>query len=287
MDIALATSADYPHLGPYDRGLMQALADLGFSAEPVVWNDPTERWAGARAVVIQSAWDSHLHPAAFQAWARQMERHGQLYNPAHIVRWNMHKGYLRELAARGIGVTPTAWVERGEAIDLSEVMDARGWQVAVVKPAVSAGAAHTHVVRRDEAAQAQALVDGLAADHDLMIQPYLEAFENEGERSYIFIDGHFSHAVQRPPTLQSATRGFDEPEVFKPADAELAFVASVVDVLEPGLLYARIDVATNNDGIVRLQEVELVEPCLFLSLDPAAASRLALAIAHRVAPAAR
>jgi hypothetical protein len=45
-------------------------------------------------------------------------------------------------------------------------------------------------------------------------------------------------------------------------------------------LYARVDVATNNDGIPRLQEIELVEPCLFTSLVPGSAARFARAMAE-------
>ncbi|MGQ0505866.1 MAG: hypothetical protein ACT4TC_11170 [Myxococcaceae bacterium] len=48
------------------------------------------------------------------------------------------------------------------------------------------------------------------------------------------------------------------------------------------MLYARVDLATDNEGKSRLQEVELVEPSLFLSLDPAAPLTLAKAIARRL-----
>ncbi|WNZ63164.1 hypothetical protein QEG98_05090 [Myxococcus sp. MxC21-1] len=48
------------------------------------------------------------------------------------------------------------------------------------------------------------------------------------------------------------------------------------------LLYARVDVATDNAGQSRLQELEATEPRLFLSLDAGAADRLARAIVAKL-----
>ena len=49
------------------------------------------------------------------------------------------------------------------------------------------------------------------------------------------------------------------------------------------LMYARVDVATDNEGRTRLQELEVTEPRLFLTLDAMAPKRLARAIARRLA----
>jgi hypothetical protein len=43
-----------------------------------------------------------------------------------------------------------------------------------------------------------------------------------------------------------------------------------------------VDVATDNMGRTGLQELEATEPSLFLRLDPAAAARLAQAIARKL-----
>lgn len=283
MDIAIATCAAFPELGPYDRGVVDALRHIGLKAEPVVWTDPAARWRAAKLVVVQSTWDSHLLPDAFLDWADCVEEVAPLHNPARLMRWNLHKRYLRELEANGVPVTPTVWLNRGETIDLGGLMRDRGWYRAVVKPAVSASANETHVAELGDTSLVQSHIERLSATNDLMIQPYLDAFETEGERSFVFIDGKFSHAVHRPPTLQSAARRFDEPCAFLPESPdELRLAERAIAAVGERLLYARVDVATNNDGAVRLQEVELVEPCLFTALSPGAAERMAHAIAARI-----
>lgn len=283
MDIAIATSAEHRDLAEDDRGLLTAFAAKGLDARPVVWNDPAASWRSARAVVIRSTWDSHLHAAAFRAWAETVETISVLHNPARLVAWNLHKGYLRELADQGIAITPTRWFDRGSAPNLERVLREAGWSQLVVKPAISAGATGTHVVDHDNAAALQPVVDALSSENDLMLQPYLSTFEVQGERSYIYIDGRLSHAVRRPPTLTSARRGFEEPQAIEmPDPREVAIADAVAAALPEGWLYARVDVATDDDGLVRVQEVELIEPSLFLGLAPGATERLADAIIARL-----
>src|SRR5688500_13119163 len=100
MDVALATCADLPSLDPYDRPLLSALADLGLDARAISWDDPTVDWASVRVVAVRTTWDSHLRPDAFLAWADAVGGVTRLHNPAPLLRWNMHKTYLRELEAK-------------------------------------------------------------------------------------------------------------------------------------------------------------------------------------------
>ncbi|MGA9523795.1 MAG: hypothetical protein WBV82_20200 [Myxococcaceae bacterium] len=284
MDVAVVTCSEYPQLNhPYEQPLLGALRALGLDAQPVVWNGPDVDWSAPRAAIIRAAWDSHLHREAFLAWADHVSRICPLHNPVEVLSWNLHKSYLRTLQDRGVAVTPTVWLDRGQPVDVARRVREQGWDAWVVKPCVSAGAAETHVFRAGELHRAQAEVTRLAATHELMLQPYLRAFESEGERSYIFIDGDLSHAVRRPPTLKTAPRGFADPVPFAPSKGdELRQVEAVMDAVGRQLLYARVDMATDNEGKPRLQEVELVEPSLFLSLVDEAPMRLANAIARRL-----
>jgi glutathione synthase/RimK-type ligase-like ATP-grasp enzyme len=282
IDIAIATCSSHPNLGMQDRGVVLALADLGIRAAPLVWNDTAANLDGVAAVVIQSTWDSHLDPLAFLAWARGVQARIPLFNPVHLLEWNLNKRYLRALERQGIPVTPTLWGEPGSTVDLRHELKERGWTRIVIKPAVSAGATETYIYDLAMLDTAQATLDRLRAHGEVMVQPYLVAFETEGERSYIFFDGVFSHSVRRPPTLQSAERSFAESHIIDPIHHELRLAQQVLATIDDTPMYARVDVATNNDGIVRLQELELVEPCLFTSLSPDAQTRYAQAIAARL-----
>lgn len=282
MDVAIVTYAGLPQLNEYDAPILPALAALGLDARPCIWDDPKMDWRIPKVAVIRTAWDSHLRRDAFVAWASKAGQLTRLYNPPEVLRWNTHKAYLREFEARGIPFTPTVWVPPKGTLALEEVMRERRWDTVVLKPVVSAGALKTYRFPRSELAAAQACLDTLAAEGEVMVQPYLTAFETEGERAYIYFDGAFSHAVRRPPGLADSPRGFQKPHLFEPVPEELRLAEDVLAAAGQPLLYARVDVATDNEGRTRLQELEATEPSLFLNLDPAAPVRLAQAIARKL-----
>lgn len=283
MDVAIVTWSGLPQLDSYDAPLLSALADLKLVAKPCVWDDPSMDWSRPKAAVVRSAWDSHLRRDAFLAWAGKVGRLTRLFNPAEVLRWNTHKSYLRELEAKGIPVTPTEWVPRGGTLNVASLVRERGWEAVVVKPVVSAGALKTYRFGREALEAAQAQLDALAGECEVMVQPYLTAFEREGERSYIFFDGEFSHSVRRPPGLVGSPLPFPEPHAFAPRQDEVGLAHDVLAAVGRPLMYARVDVATDNEGRTRLQELEVTEPRLFLTLDAMAPKRLARAIARRLA----
>lgn len=67
-----------------------------------------------------------------------------------------------------------------------------------------------------------------------------------------------------------------------PLPEELRLAEQVLAAVDEPLLYARVDVATDNTGRTCLQELEATEPRLFLRLDPAAPARLAQAIVRKL-----
>src|SRR5438876_9710680 len=139
--IALATSAKLPTLNDDDRLLIPALAELGLGAVPAVWDSPDVCWEEFQGVLVRSCWDYHHRLEEFLAWVSRLERAGvPVWNAPAVLRWNSHKGYLRDLAARGVPIVPTRWLERGAQADLAGLLRDAGWRDAVVKPAVSASA---------------------------------------------------------------------------------------------------------------------------------------------------
>jgi glutathione synthase/RimK-type ligase-like ATP-grasp enzyme len=283
MDIALLTYADAPALPPDDQLLLAPLRARGLTPHPVVWNDPAVDWSRFRLGVVRAVWDYFLEPAAFASWLERVEHRTELLNSPALLRWNAHKAYLVELAGRGVPVTPTALVRRGTPTSLSSLVAERGWADVVVKPAVSgAGRLTRHFVPGALAGEGQAHLEAVLAEGDALVQPFLSALQERGERSYLFIDGVFSHAVERPPTM-GATGGVPDGEAMVPRPDELALATRVLEVVPTRTLYARVDVASGPDGAPVLQELEVIEPRLFLRQGPGSAERLADAIARRVA----
>lgn len=150
--VALATAARLPELTVDDRILLDELRSRGVVAEPMVWDAPCD-WSQFDAAIIRSCWDSHLKRDAFLAWVAHLTDIGvYLFNAAPLISWNMDKRYLRELSARGVAVVPTEWagsdasdglVPRLLVPQLHQLLSANGWNEAVVKPAISAGAYQT------------------------------------------------------------------------------------------------------------------------------------------------
>jgi hypothetical protein len=287
MRIALATCSRYPDLFDDDLPLAAALRARGATPVPAIWDDARVEWGSFALIVLRNTWDYVERRDEFLAWIQRASRLAPMVNPPHVVAWNTHKGYLRELEARGVEVVPTAWCARGEPADLDAILDGRGWHVAVVKPAISAGARDTLRVTTENRAAGRALLATILTRCDAMIQPYLPSVETHGERSLLYAGPTFSHSIRKhallaPGAIDPEAQGEGVPSVH-PSEEELAFAARVLaaarSVTGAPLAYARVDLAAiaSGGGGPVLMELELTEPSLFFRSDPQAADRFAAA----------
>lgn len=287
MRLALLTDRTLPALSYDDRPLPAALAGFGFRAEPVAWDAPVD-WATFDAVLVRSPWDWFGRWPEFSAW---LDRVGQLaiptLNPLPVLRWNAEKSYLRDLAADGVPVTPTAWLAAGAEVDLGGLLDERGWGEVVVKPAVSAWGVDTVRARRDDLDAARALLARRLPADPFLVQPFLAGVLRGGEQSFTFVEGeHWGTVTKRPAPggflVHEEYGGRTDPAAPAPGflDAAEATLAAVTRRYGP-LLYARVDLLAGADG-PRVVEVELLEPELFLRFIPDGYRRFAAAVRRRL-----
>jgi glutathione synthase/RimK-type ligase-like ATP-grasp enzyme len=289
MDIALITYAGLPELPEDDRRLLKPLVARGLMPQVVVWDDPKVDWKRFRVAVVRATWDYFLKPAAFQAWLMRMDPEVvKLLNPPDVLRWNSHKSYLLQLAEQGIPVTPTLVCPRGQKASLPALVATRGWKSVVIKPAVSGGG---RLTRRFESArlgdQGQAHLNAVLLEGDALVQPFLPALHERGERSYIFFDGVFSHAVARPATMEAPGGVMPDGVRMEPRSDERALSERVLAATPGRTLYARVDVASGLDGKPLLQELEVIEPRLFFGASEGSAERLSDLIASHARGLAR
>jgi glutathione synthase/RimK-type ligase-like ATP-grasp enzyme len=300
--VAFAT-APAERLGPNDtdRPHHEAAARAaGIELDHVVWSDPDADWSSYDLVVVRSTWDYLHHLEDFGVWLAAMEALGTLQNPASVVRWNLDKRYLVDLAASGVPVISTRVC--GDTAAVAAALDAVAGAVGevVVKPVVSAG---SHLTGRFAAGDpgaarlADQILDGGTA---VLVQPAVRSVATEGEVAALVFGGTVSHAVRKAPILalggglvggtytERVAREELSPDRREVVDAASAAVAGLVadgfGVLEP-LLYARIDLVTLDDGSIAVLEVELAEPTFFLDVAPEAAERFAALVAERAATA--
>jgi glutathione synthase/RimK-type ligase-like ATP-grasp enzyme len=215
---------------------------------------------------LRSTWNYALHLDRFLAWIDRVSAVAPLLNPAEIVRANVHKRYLLELAAHGVPVVPTTLVEAGQRID---VPDRR----VVIKPAVGAGSLHTRVF---EAGDAAALAHRELIAGDVLVQPYVASVEAHGERSLIWIDGELTHSIRKAPRFAGDREQVDGP--FPIDAAERAVAQAALAPYVERILYARVDMARDEAGQPMVMELELVEPSLFFPKCPPALAQFVGAV---------
>jgi glutathione synthase/RimK-type ligase-like ATP-grasp enzyme len=287
VDVALASCLELPEPDADEQPLLDALRAAGLSAEVLPWDDPgaEDAFAAARVTVLRSTWNYSVQPDAFLAWIDRTATRAALWNGRDAVRWNAHKSYLLDLERRGVATVPTHLLKRGEQATLAEVMRARGWTAAVVKPAVSGGSRETIRVQGadGELAAGAAHLRRLLAVEDVLVQPYLESVEGYGERALVWIDGALTHAVRKSPRFLGDDESVSEAQPIAQDEARLAerAVDAAVAVAGP-LLYARVDVARGPDGQPCVMELELIEPSLFFPRAPHALERYVAAVRARM-----
>jgi glutathione synthase/RimK-type ligase-like ATP-grasp enzyme len=282
--LALITWIGLPDGAASERLMLPYLAAANVETEIVDWRSTNCDFSQFDLIVLRSCWDYHLRGKEFTEWLRRTAREVPILNDPETVLWNLNKFYLREMPAMGIEIAPTVFVSHAEALG-AEQMTIQTWEKIVMKPAVSASAHNT------------ILMDGptLSAKHEavqrmqgqpFLVQQFIPEIQTQGEISFVYIDGRFSHAALKRPAagdfrVQQEHGG--SAELFHPSPALLVqanqIAAAVPQVRES--LYCRIDAVARDSKLV-LMELELIEPELFLGLAEGAAERFAKAIVRRV-----
>jgi glutathione synthase/RimK-type ligase-like ATP-grasp enzyme len=253
-----------------ERLLREPLLTREVEVETIPWERPMVEWAAFDAVIIRSTWNYHLRWPAFSEWLTALETQGvRVLNPIPMLRWNIDKTYLGTLSALGIRTLPTVFIPCGSQADLSELIRQRGWSQAVVKPTISAGGDNTWRVDADTASSHQERFLSALQQHTLMVQQFAERI-SEGEWSFHFFNGLYSHAVRKVPAsgemFVHVHRGGSVHSV-QPTSRQIGEASNIVYAVQQTLgilpLYARVDMVMH-EGHLTLMELELVEPYLYM-----------------------
>jgi glutathione synthase/RimK-type ligase-like ATP-grasp enzyme len=260
---------------------LAAIAATGARVDVVDWDDPAVDWAAYDRVALRSTWDyaERLYP--FLGWLAALEPVTEVLNPVPLVRWNLDKHYLGDLAAAGVPTIPTAFLEPGRIPPLPD-------QDIVLKPAIGAGSRNVGVYRPDQHDQAHAHIARLhARGEPVLAQPRIATVAEHGEWGLVFFAGRYSHAANKRVELAPSGE-LDElyaAETLTAHDADPAQIAAAqaaVDAVAAQFgvpAYARVDLVRAEDGGYLVLELELIEPSLFLpQADPDAPARLAAAL---------
>jgi glutathione synthase/RimK-type ligase-like ATP-grasp enzyme len=260
----------------------RALSEAGAEVTPVAWTDAGDMSA-FDLVLPLVAWGYHLEYGRWLAFLDRAEREGwRLVNPPALLRWNSDKAYLAELGDAGVPTVPTLAVEACCDADLDEARRRFGSDWLVIKPPVSASATGAYRIGAGDDLPED------SRDKPMIVQPLIEEISRTGEFSLMLFNGEYSHAVVKRPRsgdfrVQEHHGGETRPCDAPPAGAvELAQAA--LAAAPATATYARVDIVPDDSGTLRIMELELIEPALFLHHAPdggAAFTRSILNAAHR------
>jgi hypothetical protein len=215
-----------------DAGLVAALRRRGLHARWLSWDDPEARHADL--VILRATHDYAGRLDEFLAWTTGVSN---LLNAPAVVAWNVDRGYLSDLAGRGVLTVPGEVFAPGEQVRLPRT-----------GPVFVSATIGTGTRRCNDRSAASAYIAELhTAGQSIWVQPADPA----PETVLIFLGGEPSHAftnsVQAEPDF----------EVWDIGAAALAAAAAQVDVRANELLYARAHLLG-----ARLLELQLVDPSL-------------------------
>lgn len=286
--VALVTYNGLPALSESDRALIEPLALRGISVASVTWDDPQVDWSAFSAVLLRSTWDYHTRVDEFNRWLARVEAAGvRLWNPPAMIRWNIDKVYLRELNEHGIPTPETVFLEQGAGESLAALLARYDWARAVVKPRISASAYQTWSVTPETAVGEQARFAALLAERPLIVQQFNPRIA-EGEWSFMFFNGIFSHAVVKKPQIGGMFVQAEKGGKVVSAKPDAPLIAQASNILSVARritgtlpLYARVDCLLDGTTL-HLMELELFEPELFVQPEQSGTERFADAIASVV-----
>ncbi len=276
LKIAIAT---YQDVGRYvsevpneDEMIQKLFSDKGHEPHFIVWDDPKANWAGFDCILIKSTWDYFVDKIElFYNWLNKIESLGiPVLNSPEKIKWNSNKHYLKEMEKGGIIIVPTEILIKGskiEGIDYFKLFDCNE---IVIKPCVSGGAMNTIRVNRETLPENITTINEWLSKEDYLIQPLQKEILDEGEWSFVFFNGKFSHHL-----LKSAKKGEFRIQHFfggkisvpKCPNHLLAQAQKIANQYAKNCLYARVDGTAHLDTF-RLMELEIIEPYLFFYTHP-------------------
>jgi glutathione synthase/RimK-type ligase-like ATP-grasp enzyme len=258
------------------------LARIGMEVVPLPWTQ-VDDVGGFDLLLPLVAWGYNLdYPRWLGLLHRAEVERWPLLNPPALLRWNGDKAYLRELGAKGIPTVSSVEVDTLDADSLRGAAARLGATDLVIKPPISGGAHGTYRIGPDDPIPAD------VAGQRMMVQTFQPTIV-AGEWSIILFGGKYSHAVLKTPVagefrVQPHLGGTDR--IAVPPHGAIELANKALAAAPAPALYARVDMITNAAGALKVMELELIEPALFLHDAPDKGVAFASAVRTAAAAAA-
>jgi len=202
----------------------------------ISWKSAASKAKHYDAILPLFVWDYFDdNEAQFIEEMEKVDTTTNLYNPIDIIKFNISKAF--------------------EILSTDRL---------VIKPLIGAGAWRQVLYNKGDTFPSRELLP----PGPTMIQPFLPSVKEEGEYSLLFFGNDYSHAVIKKPKsgdyrIQSLYGGTEQ--TYSPTKNEIEVAQKIINILPFEPLYARVDLLRGNDGHLKLIELEMIEPYLYLS----------------------
>ncbi len=271
MNIVIATYQDtgrYLSVVPNeDEMLVQLFTKHQHQVTLKVWDDPSVDWAQFDIIIIKSTWDYFIGKIEkFYQWLKHIkELNIPCLNHPDTIKWNADKHYLLDIQSAGLNIVPTLLIEKNNMFYADDAFQKFNTDELIVKPTISGGAMNTLRLNKENAKSSEAQINEWLTEQAYLVQPLKKEIIDEGEWSFLFFNGQFSHHL-----LKVAKEGefriqhFFGGKIISPDfDKNLINIAQeYVSKFAPNSLYARVDGVVGPNGF-ELMELELIEPYMF------------------------
>ena len=272
--LTITTCTTYPETPQNLQPLQKWLTENGIPTDFKPWQETHN----STYILPLCAWDYANYHEKFTAWIEA--NHTQFINPAELMLWNSHKGYLCDLQNHGVNIIPTELCA-AKTPEISTALSRlfEHYEEVVLKPAV--GQSGNLVTKLK---QGEALPELSAYGEQIVLQPFIADIQSAGETSLIFFNGKFSHAIRRQPA-QNDWRANSQYKVEISAvnvpENIITTAQKVLATLPEMPVYARVDGTIIDDAFL-LNELELIEPALYLDRVPGATESFGQAILAKI-----
>lgn len=258
----------------YDHLLYDPLNKLGWKAQQVSWKSNDIDWNEYDSVIVRSTWDYQDDPEKFSKVLEQInESMAVLLNDIKVMKWNMNKNYLFDLAKKGVSIPPTLLLNEYNYNETLKSFNEFQCDEIVIKPLISASAFNTFRIQKNNLNDYNNNLQSTFRKRSFLIQPFLKSIIAEGEYSLFYFGGKYSHTILKTPKINDFRVQEEHGGILKLVEPEKQMKSAAENILKfiPKLLYARVDLArTENDNFV-LMELELIEPSLYFNMAPESA----------------
>lgn len=261
---AILTCKEYnPEALIDDDLLFPLLKEKSILAENVIWNNPDINWNEYSVAIIRSTWDYIDNYNEFIRVLELIEASScKLFNPLSIVKYNSKKTYLRDFQTKNLPIVPTTFLCNPTISEIEKLIINKNKYI--IKPAIGAGASGLKIINSTSDLRE------ISLKGEFLFQPLIESIR-EGELSLIFFNKCFSHALIKVPEKDDIRSQEEFGSTLIPCSSPcknaLEIGEKILSTIKEAVLYARIDLIKDEEGNYRIMEVEMIEPCLYLSLN--------------------